>query len=61
MTPRHAALSRECTRDLRAYRAHQAHRRARAPILSKMQELRAALRLPPLTLLDASTTPARKA
>lgn len=48
MSPAHANLARECTRDLRAYRAHQQHLRARAPIIAKMHQLRAELGMEPL-------------
>lgn len=48
MSPVHAELARECTRDLRSYRAQQQHRRARAPIIERMAQLRAELGLDPL-------------
>jgi hypothetical protein len=47
MSPVHAQLAREMTRDLRSYRAQQQHRRARAPIIERMRELRAELGMEP--------------
>jgi hypothetical protein len=43
----HEQLSAECTRDLRRHRATEQHRRARAPIISRMNEMRCALGFQP--------------